>query len=53
MTKDFCKGNNFMKDVYDAKFLRTRKHFTGFTGATTERCNAHFRIALQSNTTFF
>ena len=43
MTKDFCKGNNFMKDVYDAKFLRIRKHFIGFTGAFTERYNARFR----------
>jgi len=53
MTKNFCKGNNPMKDVYDAKFLRVRKHFIGFTGATTERYNTRFRIALQSNITFF
>ena len=52
-TKCFCKGNNSMKDVYDAKFLRVTKHFIGFTGATTERYNTRFRIALQSNITFF
>ena len=38
LTKDFCKGDNPMKDVYDTKFLRVRKHF---------------RIALQSSITFF
>ena len=36
MTKDFRKGKNFIRDVYDAKFLRVRKHFTDFIGATTE-----------------
>ena len=49
------KGNNPMKDVYDAKFLRVwiHVHFIGFVGAITERYNARFRIALQSNITFF
>ena len=42
-----------MKDLYDAKFSRIRKYFTVFTGATTERYNARFRIALQSSITYF